>query len=216
MPRAPSLSRIARHFLAKGDELAARLRSVVTTRVDVTKVAAAAIVKNAPLMAQKREEICVMANYFHFGVLVSDLNAAIAEFGARLRVNFTKPTIAHCANFLDVGGNRRVLDLKVAYSMTSEPYYELLEVQQQGLYGPANGLGFHHVGVWEENCEARVSELVGRGMELEAAQYDPQGKIIVAYLSPRGLAGIRYELVNANRRQMMEAWVSGGEFVDYV
>jgi catechol 2,3-dioxygenase-like lactoylglutathione lyase family enzyme len=155
--------------------------------------------------------------YFHNGILVEDLDRAIAEFGERLGVEFTAPTVAHCDDFVDLGAER-VLDLRVAYSKTEEPYYELLEAQEQGIYSRehAGGFGFHHVGVWDPDCEGTLARLQDRGLVLEAAQYDPDGRIIVAYLAPEGLAGIRYELVDEGRRPMMENWIGGGSFEDYV
>jgi hypothetical protein len=64
------------------------------------------------------------------------------------------------------------------------PHYELLEAQDDGIFGLANGLGFHCVALREGDCEAKRDELVLAGFEAEATSYSADGRIIVAWFKP--------------------------------
>jgi hypothetical protein len=150
---------------------------------------------------------------FHFGVLVEDIERGAERFGDVLGVRFRPPVIAHVDDYVE-GDAKYVLDLKVTYSMAGPPYVELLEMQGDGLYGAHHGEGFHHIGVWEPDCEGRLAESRRKGLEPEAIQYTPEGRIIVAYFRPEGTHGARLELVDEARREQMERWIGGGDWVN--
>lgn len=105
-------------------------------------------------------------------------------------------------------------DVHVVYSMQGPPYFELIEMQDSGIYGREHGEGLHHIGMWEPDCEGQLPALRRMGLEPEAIQYTPANKIIVAYFRPAGLNGVRLEIVDEARRPMMEEWIAGGDFVD--
>jgi hypothetical protein len=152
-------------------------------------------------------------NVFHLGILVKDMDAGVERFGALLGIRFRPPAIAHVDAYVE-GSRSSVLDLKVTYSMEGPPYVELLEAQGDGLYGAHHGEGFHHIGVWEPDCEARKAEWERKGLESEGVQYTPEGRIIVAYFRPEGSHGARLELVDEARRRQMEQWIRGGDWVN--
>lgn len=153
--------------------------------------------------------------YFHLAYLVQNLEAAIPRFEKALGVEFLEPIVAK-ADFYERGRENRPLELKLTYSkQSSGPWVELMEAQGDGIYGLNHGgERMHHVGVWESDCEARVEEMKAQGFDLLAAQYTPEGKIIVAYFAPEDLHGSILELVDESRREMMIQWFSGGPFVD--
>jgi catechol 2,3-dioxygenase-like lactoylglutathione lyase family enzyme len=154
-------------------------------------------------------------SYFHFGVLVNDLTAAIDRYSRVLGLTFTDPTIAHVDALEEIGGATSPADVLVSYSRQGPPYYELIEAHDAGIYGRQHGEGFHHVGIWEPGCETRRRALVEEhGLEEEATQYAADGRIIVTYFLPSGLHGVRLELVDEARRADMERWISGGDWVD--
>jgi hypothetical protein len=146
--------------------------------------------------------------FMHAGLLVEDLEDAIGTFAARLAVPFTAPMISHLDNF-QVGGSSHDIQVRCAYSRVGPPFYELIECHDEGLFGRGMGLGLHHVGLWESDCEAKLDELTASGLEVEGIQYAPGDKIVVAYFAPSGLEGMRVELVNEAFRSTLESWATG-------
>ena len=153
------------------------------------------------------------APYFHIGILVDDLHAAIERFSAIYGVTFCEPVHA-AARWIQPGRPEEQLRLHLTYSNQGPPYIELLESQGDGLYAPGQGEGVHHVGVWEKDCATRIKELEAQGMRLVGTQLTPEGDIIVAYFDRGDCHGTMLEIVNENRRPMMERWFAGGSFED--
>jgi hypothetical protein len=137
--------------------------------------------------------------FMHIALLVEDIEQARAEFEASLGVPFTEPFTAEVADMDDVAG-RRPISVRVAYSTVGSPHYELLEAQDDGIFGRQQGLGFHHVGMWEQDCEARRNELLEAGAELEATSYDGSGGILVAWFCPHPPLDLRLEILNEKLR----------------
>ena len=151
--------------------------------------------------------------YFHIGILVPDLDAAIERFSDVLGVTFADRVYQDSETF-DDGGVMRNLRLHLTYSIDGPPYYELLEAQgDDGLYSINHGAGLHHVGIWEADCVAKREELYGKGMTHEATIYRPDRSIIVTFFDPGPLGGVRVELADLDLKEGHEAWLSGGEFV---
>jgi catechol 2,3-dioxygenase-like lactoylglutathione lyase family enzyme len=152
--------------------------------------------------------------FFHIAILVTNLDEAITRYSSVLGVEFVEPTLS-TARFWERGREERILEARLSYSMQQEgPYIELVEAQGDGLFDPARGEGIHHVGIWESDCEARVKEMKSKGVDLLAAQYTPEGKIIVAYFEPKDMNGVMLEIVDSGRKDMMERWLSGEPYVD--
>jgi len=144
----------------------------------------------------------------HAGMLVDNLEKAIDTFGTRLGVQFTAPMVARLDNFTD---GEQTFDTQVlcAYSRVGPPYYELIEAHDSGVFGRQLGMGLHHVGLWESDCNAKLAEFEASGLQLEAVQSGPDQQITVAYFKPSSLEGLRIELVNDAFRPVLES-LSGG------
>ena len=101
-------------------------------------------------------------NLFHVGILVPDLDEAVARFTEVLGLSFKEPAVAHVDRF-EQGSSVEALDLRISWSIQGPPYLELLESQDNsGLYGhPHEGL--HHVGLWEPDPEALIDRLRNLG-----------------------------------------------------
>jgi catechol 2,3-dioxygenase-like lactoylglutathione lyase family enzyme len=155
-------------------------------------------------------------NFFHIGILVNDLDAAIKRFSEVLELTFVEPTVAHVEYLEEDGRGSRPADIRVSYAQQGPPYYELLEAHNDGIYGRQHGEGVHHVGAWEPHCEQRLKELVEKHhLRAEATQYTPDRKrIIVSYFYPDGFHGVRLEILDEGRRKSMESWISGGTWAD--
>lgn len=145
--------------------------------------------------------------FFHVGFLVNDLDKAMETFGSVFGVTWTVPDIGTVAAWEKETGNFD-LGLKVAYSKQGPPYVELLQSQDSGLYAASQGEGFHHVGLWEPDCEGRQDEFIAQGMDPIHTQFDQDGSIIVTYFDPDKLHGVMLELVDEGRKPIMETWWS--------
>lgn len=152
--------------------------------------------------------------YFHVAFIVEDLDSAIPHYESAMGIEFLEPIVAK-ARFYERGKGERDLELRLTYSKQGTgPWVELIEAQGDGIYGLTSGEGMHHVGIWESDCESRVEAMKKQGIELLAAQYTPEGKIIVAYFAPESLHGTMLEIVDDSRKDMMYQWFSGGPFQD--
>jgi catechol 2,3-dioxygenase-like lactoylglutathione lyase family enzyme len=150
--------------------------------------------------------------YFHVGILVADLESAIKRFSDVLQVDFASPVYQDCERF-EEAGRVEPLRLRLTYSIQGPPYYELIEAQGNGLYGLHHGEGLHHVGMWEPDSAGLLMRLRAKGMTKEAVQYRPDGTIIVAFLDPGALHGVRIEIADQGLKEGHEAWLAGGEFI---
>ena len=144
--------------------------------------------------------------FTHVGILVEDLDEAIKTFSARAEVDFTPAMVTALDNFTE-GESTRPVSVRCVYSRGGPPYYELIQAQDDGIFGRQNGLGVHHVGMWASDCNAKLDELTAVGVEVEGAQRTPDGKIVIAFLKPSSLVGMRLEIIDDANRAGFEAWI---------
>jgi catechol 2,3-dioxygenase-like lactoylglutathione lyase family enzyme len=153
------------------------------------------------------------SNLFHVGILVPDLDEAVARFAEVLGLTFKDPAVAHVDRF-EHGSTVEALDLRITWSIQGPPYLELLESQDSSsLYGHAHE-GLHHIGLWEPDPEALVRRFLTLGLHQEATQYTPDDHILATYSAPAEMYGTRLEFIEASRRPGMEAWLAGGDWHD--
>jgi hypothetical protein len=150
-----------------------------------------------------------VATFFHIGILVDDLDKAIERFSNVLEVNFLPPTVIHIDQ-LQESDRKSNCDLRLTFSAET-PHYELLEAQGDGIFGLHHGVGLHHIGVWEPDCESRLQRMTHHHrLEEEAIAYTADRRISVAYLKPEGLYGTRIELCDEADRASVEKWIAAG------
>jgi catechol 2,3-dioxygenase-like lactoylglutathione lyase family enzyme len=149
------------------------------------------------------------APYVHIGIMVPDLEAAIESY-APLGVTFMQPQTVQVHRLLDEG-QESTIDLRIAFSHQGPPHWELLEVVGDGIYGPAQTGGLHHVAVLDPDPEKRFEELARSGIRMTAAQYREDGTMIVGYADPEPFGGIRIELLHEPVQDAILAWIAGEE-----
>jgi catechol 2,3-dioxygenase-like lactoylglutathione lyase family enzyme len=123
----------------------------------------------------------VSAPFFHVGILVRDIDAARADFTAKLGVEF-EPVHSH---EIVVGQTTRL-----CYSLAGPPYLELVEMAGTGSWSAGQPEGFHHIGVSDPGVAARCAAF-GGGFDLVAPGAD--GSPLVALTPPAALHGVRVE-----------------------
>jgi catechol 2,3-dioxygenase-like lactoylglutathione lyase family enzyme len=147
------------------------------------------------------------APYAHIGVLVNDIDAAIARFSL-LGLSFMEPRTVQVERLVEHGEEKQ-LDLRIAFSHQGPPHWELLEAVGDGVYGAHHGEGLHHVAVLAGDPVARRAGLLEAGFREVGAQYRDDGSIIVSYLDPADLSGIQIELLDAAVQDAILAWIGG-------
>jgi catechol 2,3-dioxygenase-like lactoylglutathione lyase family enzyme len=119
--------------------------------------------------------------FFHVGILVRDVEAARADFTAKLGVEFEPVHSQKIAT----GETTRF-----CYSLQGPPYLELVEMTGTGSWSPEQPEGFHHIGISDPSVPARCS-VFGDGVDLIAPGDDGSPRVV---LTPAGaLHGVRVE-----------------------
>jgi hypothetical protein len=142
---------------------------------------------------------------FHVGVVVDDLDAALAElselFGYRWCSVISVPTPVS----LPTGDE--VLEFTFAYS-ASVPRLEVIRAMPGTLWEPAADSGIHHLGYWSDDVAADSAELLRRGFATEATGRRPDGEPYWSF--HRSASGPRIELVSRSVQEGLEGyWATG-------
>ena len=145
--------------------------------------------------------------FVHLGIMVPSLEDAMARF-EKLGVTFMAPRVVHVDRLVE-DGRETELDLRIVFSRKGPPQWELLEAVGDGIYGPQHIGSIHHVAVLDPDPEARCAALTVAGHRLTAAQYRPDGSMIVGYLDPVDLDGVRIELIHEPVQEAIMAWIAG-------
>lgn len=123
--------------------------------------------------------------YFHVGILVRDVEAARAEFTARLGVEFEP---VHSQQ-LATGETTRF-----CYSLQGPPYLELVEMTGTGSWSPEQPEGLHHLGLSHPDMPGRCAAF---GHRLDVIAPGEGGSPMVVLTRPEALHGVRLEYFDA-------------------
>lgn len=149
-----------------------------------------------------------LANAFHLGVRVADLEAAMDELGRADSLTWCSVQEREQSVWTPEGGAMST-PLRFTYSAEGPVHIELLQGQPGTVWDADQGAGLHHTGVWAADVAGSTKALLGDGWALVAAQMGPDGGYgIFTYLqSPSGFI---VELVDQVVRARFERWWSGG------
>lgn len=121
---------------------------------------------------------------FHVGILVKDIEAAVAHFGALLGAEFEP---VHSQE-ISTGET-----IRLCYSLQGPPYLELVEMTGVGVWSPCQGEGLHHIGFSDPSVTSRCAEF-GEVDVIASGGGSP----LVAMTRPATLHGVRVEYLDAN------------------
>jgi len=155
-----------------------------------------------------------LADAYHTGFVVADIDSAMAELTALFGVEWTPVE--------DRNMKVRTPDgplegrLRFAYTLGEAPHLELLEPVPGTVWDqPAeltSGLGAaHHVGVWTEDFAETSARLEAAGFPRLLTFDDGSGRAL-GFAYHRLPSGVLVELVDAARRPELEAWLRGGAY----
>lgn len=149
---------------------------------------------------------------YHSGIVVNDIEKAMAAFTAEIGYEFNEPTnltVPRCEDRL--AGTESPVELTVTYSRTGPHRIELIAAVGAGVYA-AERAGLHHVGVWESEIAGRLERLeADPSTAVEAVLWRATGEISAIYAT-NAVTGTRIEYVNDDRRAQLERWFDTGSF----
>jgi hypothetical protein len=141
------------------------------------------------------------ADLFHTGVVVEDLEAALAELTALFGYEWCDEIRVEQPVWLPTGDT--TVEFHFRYSR-STPRLEVIQQQPGTLWMPAGGptgSGIHHLGYWSDDVAADGAALERAGYEHEASGEDPDRRPVWAYY--RSPTGPRIELVSRALEPLM-------------
>jgi hypothetical protein len=147
---------------------------------------------------------------FHTGFVVPDLAAAMTQLSAVFGVTWTDVEDREMPVLGPDGP--RVVTLRFVYSQGGAPRLELLEPVPGTVWQEPGGLSAaHHVGVWCDDFAATSRKLVAQGFPRVMTFDDGSGEA-VRFAYHRLPSGPLVELVDATRRESLEAWFAGAAY----
>lgn len=108
-----------------------------------------------------------LENLFHVGIVSAEFEQTRAEMERTMGVRWKggEPQIFP----LDIAGERREIEMRVALSEQGPPHFELIEAVPGSIW---NTTGLHHLCYWSEDSAGLCSALIGDGWERVLGQPD--------------------------------------------
>lgn len=147
---------------------------------------------------------------FHVGYVVSDLDAAMQDYGAAAGLTWARVTPRPVRVRVDEGSDPVSVDLLATYSQQGPPYVELIQEVRGGVWtdGP-RGPRLDHLGYWCTDLAAETRRLLEQPGTASVLAVDPMGQPTrFAYLRPPS-GGPWVELVDERVKPDLLAWVAG-------
>ncbi|HKO07718.1 MAG TPA: VOC family protein [Alphaproteobacteria bacterium] len=148
------------------------------------------------------------ASYFHIGIVVPKLDAAIARFSDVLGIKFTEPATFHIPRLEDP--DPHPAQLVAAFSMTEPPYYELIQAAGNGIISPANAGKILYFAIWEHDMARRLEALKRSKIGIDALFRMDANTPPFAMITAPDLLGARIEYVEDTAKAPIEEWVRTG------
>jgi len=146
---------------------------------------------------------------FHCGIVVPDLEVAMAQLGAALGVRWA--TVQQARYTYASPSGLTPTEHRYTYSVGSAPHVELIEGAPGSIWEPTTQADLHHLGYWAEDLAASSAALTAAGSPIMATHgTDLSHPAVFAYHQPPG-AGLWIELVDVSLREVFAPWLAGGE-----
>lgn len=149
-------------------------------------------------------------SYFHVGIIVRDLERAIARYSEVLGIRFTEPATFHIPCLEDPKPHDG--KLVAAFSMTKPPYYELIQANGDGITSVALAGNILYFGVWEADMAGRLAKLRAQNIGFDALFRMDASSPPFAMITKPDLMGARIEYVDVSDKKSIEEWVTTGKF----
>lgn len=152
-----------------------------------------------------------MMELYHTGIVVADLEAAMAELTDLFGYEWTGVNPQHL-RFRTPSGEDSV-ELNFVYTLGQGHHIELVEARPGTVWelGDEPHARPHHLGYWCDDVTGTSRRLAEAGMPLLCTYAgDPDNAVGFAY--HRLHTGQLVELVDSSRRAGFEEWFAGGQF----
>jgi catechol 2,3-dioxygenase-like lactoylglutathione lyase family enzyme len=130
------------------------------------------------------------ADCYHVGLIVPDLQRAIAEMTAAGGYTWTKPIEATLTVTTDDGDIE--MPFKFVYSVEA-PHLEVIQEVPGTVWAAPKGGAAHHIGYWVDDLAAAAESLQAAGYRIEARPAGAQLSSFAYLVSP---SGVRIEIVD--------------------
>ncbi len=149
-------------------------------------------------------------SYFHIGVVVPNLETAIARYSDVLGIQFTEPATFHIPRLEDPEPHPGTL--VAAFSRTDPPYYELIQAAGDGIISAAQAGRILYFGCWEPDMAGRLARLRAQKVGVDALFRMDAASPPYAMITAPDLLGARIEYVDLVDKAPIEEWVRTGRF----
>ncbi|MFI9403405.1 VOC family protein [Nocardia sp. NPDC052316] len=149
--------------------------------------------------------------FFRVGIVVPDLDVAIARFADGLGMAFTDP-VTQRIPLMEVDGRAtRSFELTTAMSRTEPPYYELIQATGDSIFAnPATSRVLYY-GCWEQDTQRRLTRLASRGAPPEVIWRSAPEAAPTAIFTRPDRTGGRIGYLSAQTRPAIEEWARTGK-----
>jgi quinol monooxygenase YgiN/catechol 2,3-dioxygenase-like lactoylglutathione lyase family enzyme len=148
--------------------------------------------------------------FFHTGIVVPDLEKAVARYSAVLGIQFTEPAVFDVPRLEDPEPHE--FKLTAVMSMTEPPYYELIQAEGDGIVSAAQCGGILYYGLYESDIAGRLEQLRAQDVAIDALFRMDGDRPPFAMITGPDLLGGRIEYVDISDREPLTEWVRTGKF----
>jgi quinol monooxygenase YgiN/catechol 2,3-dioxygenase-like lactoylglutathione lyase family enzyme len=148
------------------------------------------------------------ATFFHTGIVVADLERAVAYYSDALGVSFTEPGVFHIPRLEDP--DPHPADLVAVLSRTEPPYLELIQAAGDGIIGPDKCGQILYHGYWEPDMAGRWAWLQTAGPGVDAVFRMDEHSAPFALITAPDPFGNRIEYVGAEAADPLTEWARTG------
>ena len=150
-------------------------------------------------------------SFFHTGIVVPDLEKAVARYSDVFGIEFTEPAVFQIPRLEDP--DPHPAELVAVFSRTAPPYYELIQAAGSGITSAEHAGKILYYGVWEPDMRGRLERLQEQGIGIDAAFRSGPGAVPFALITAVDpVLGTRIEYVDTSDRGPFDEWVRTGRY----
>jgi hypothetical protein len=154
------------------------------------------------------------SQFFHIGIRVTDLEAAMTEVGKHAGVTWASVQDRPMSVWIP-GSGPTVLQLALTYSIEGPVHLELMQGPAGSIWDGHDVPGAHHFGYWSDDVRADTESLLADGWTLELAADAPEDGF-GRFTYVRSPSGYLVEPVSIANKPRFERWWAGGSLSDPV
>lgn len=149
-----------------------------------------------------------LSKTFHTGIIVENLEAAMAELGEALGLQWTEVKEFDPIVHWIPGKGRKEIAMKAVYSKQGPIHLEVCEGPADSFYDTTNQPDGRHIGIWVDNLVDETERLVSLGWKILAANGTPEeGYGVLTYMTPPDNSFV-VELVDIELKPMIDEWTA--------